>query len=110
MFVIILNAPILEEIASYWTGKEEHGSGFTGETFGIGYDFNSIMQYPFDAVMSIKDKWKIKCQNHKYGCMVGQPFGLSKFNMLFKCPMKSQEGWGCPEYTDSDSPEEEEQS
>ena len=77
----------------------------------MGYDFNSVMQYPFDATMGIKDKWRVKCMNHKYGCIIGQEFGLSKsdayqINMLFKCPKKSQKPWGCPEYTDFEYPKE----
>ena len=65
------------------------GTIIKGETFGVKYDFNSIMHYPpfmgakddKRPTMILKPEWKEKCEKDP-DCIIGQRHGLSKSDAI----------------------------
>eukprot|EP00112_Aurelia_sp_Birch-Aquarium-sp1_P002365 Seg1260.5 transcript_id=Seg1260.5/GoldUCD/mRNA.D3Y31 product="Bone morphogenetic protein 1" protein_id=Seg1260.5/GoldUCD/D3Y31 len=104
-----------QTIFNFQKGKNAFGGSYKGTTFGVPYDFNSIMHSrlwigkdnaidPSKPGMEIKKKWKKICAKNKFGCIIEQSRGLSKsdtiqVNKLFKCKIKPQTSWECPIYT-----------
>ena len=95
-------------------GKGAFGKDYRGGSFGVPYDFNSILQYreyikqvaadPNRKVLEVKKNWRKICENNRFGCVLGQLKGLSKsdtiqVNKMFKCKIKPQTSWECPTYT-----------
>lgn len=111
----MIRFPFNLSVANFLKGKKVFGKSYSGTTFGVPYDFNSLMHYPFwvsglisvnpgNKVIEIKDEWKKICAKNKFGCIVGQERGLSKsdtilVNKIFKCKIKRQTSWECPIYT-----------
>eukprot|EP00112_Aurelia_sp_Birch-Aquarium-sp1_P005403 Seg1614.5 transcript_id=Seg1614.5/GoldUCD/mRNA.D3Y31 product="Tolloid-like protein 1" protein_id=Seg1614.5/GoldUCD/D3Y31 len=98
-------------------GKGAFGKDYRGTSFGVPYDFNSILHFreyirhisvdPHKKIVKLKEKWRKKCESNKFGCVLGQLKGLSKsdtiqVNKLFKCKIKPQTSWECPTYTSLD--------
>ena len=102
-------------VFNFQKGKKAFGGSYKGTTFGVPYDFNSIMHSrlwigkdnaidPSKPGMEVKKKWKKICAKNKFGCIIEQSRGLSKsdtiqVNKLFKCKIKPQTRWECPIYT-----------
>lgn len=94
------------------TAKDWFGSNYKGEAYGVGFDVNSIMNFPkatkdkeFWGIIKLKKKWKKKCKTQRYPCVFGQNLGLSmsdayQVNKLFKCPTKPNSNRDCPIYDD----------